>query len=91
MYSVQKTMGRPRKRRRDEGADAGPEQAATTQNGQANRLDGVTMQPSSSSFGLASPPELADLPGRSEVYAQAQLDPGLVGIYGPAPPMAEFE
>jgi hypothetical protein len=84
-------MGRPRKRRREGEADAPVEQAATTQNDHDSSLNGFTPQPSFSSFGLISPPEFVDLPSGNEVYAQAQLDPSLVGIYGPSPPMTDLE
>ncbi|KAF3043443.1 hypothetical protein E8E12_008020 [Didymella heteroderae] len=84
-------MGQPRKRRR-EGEDVTPaEQPATTQHGHDSSLNGFTPQPSFSSFGLISPPEFADLPSGNEVYAQAQLDPSLVGIYGPSPPMTNLD
>lgn len=67
------------------------EQSATTQNEHVDSLNGFTTQPSFSSFGLVSPPEFADVPSGNEVYAQAQIDPSLVGIYGPSPPMNEIE
>ena len=84
-------MGRPRKRRREGEADAPAEQPAVTQNGHDSTLNGFTTQPSFSSFGLVSPPEFADPPSGNEVYAQAQIDPSLVGIYGPSPPMTNLE
>jgi hypothetical protein len=62
-----------------------------------NELDGsysggFSMQQSSSNnFGLASPPEFADVTGGNEVYAQAQIDPALVGLYGPEPPVSSLE
>jgi len=84
-------MGRPRKRRREGEADAPAEQAATTRDGHDSSLNGFTTQPSFSSFGLVSPPEFADLPTGNEVYGQAQVDPSLVGIYGPSPPMTNLE
>lgn len=84
-------MGRPRKRRREGEADAPAEQSETTQNGHDDSLNGFTTQPSFSSFGLISPPEFADLASGNEVYAQAQVDPSLIGIYGPSPPMTNFE
>lgn len=84
-------MGRPRKRRREGEADAPAEQPSTTQNGHDSSLNDFTTQPGFSSFGLISPPEFADMPSGNEVYAQAQLDPSLVGIYGPSPPMTNIE
>lgn len=84
-------MGRPRKRRREDETNTLVEQAVTTRNGHGSTLNGFTAQPSFSSFGLISPPEFTDLPSGNEVYAQAQLDPSLVGIYGPSPPMTNFE
>ncbi|KAJ8106241.1 hypothetical protein OPT61_g9669 [Boeremia exigua] len=91
IYSAQKTMGRPRKRRRGSEADAPSEQPPNTHNGHDDPLNGFTIQPSFSSFGLVSPPEFADIPSGNEVYAQAQLDPSLVGIYGPQPAMNDLE
>ncbi|KAJ4380537.1 hypothetical protein N0V86_003894 [Didymella sp. IMI 355093] len=83
-------MGRPRKRRREGEADAPVEQSTTTQNGHDSGLNGFTAQPSSS-FGLISPPEFADALSGKEIYAQAQLDPSLAGIYGPSLPMTNLE
>lgn len=79
VYSPQKTMGRPRKRRREGEADVPSEQTDTSQNGHFN------------GFGLISPPEFADLPSGNEVYAQVQIDPCSAGIYGPAPPLHDLE
>lgn len=81
-------MGRPRKRRR-EGDDDPPVTNTTAQNGHV--LNAFSVQPSFSSFGLASPSHVADVPSGNEVYAQAQLDPNLVGLYGPSPPMTNLE
>lgn len=91
VYSPQKTMGRPRKRRREGEADAPAEQPALAQDGHDGSLNGFALQPSFSSFGLVSPPEFADVPNGNEVYAQAQIDPSLVGIYGPSPTMTDLE
>jgi hypothetical protein len=85
-------MGRPRKRRREgegegesEGTATATEGAVPAQHGCDGGLDGFVAEPSYSSFGLVSPPEVADLLSGNEVYAQAQLDPSLAGIYGPSP------
>ena len=91
IYSPQKTMGRPRKRRRENSADAPAEVPATASNGHNATLDGFTTAPSFSSFGLVSPSEFVDIPSGNEVYAQAQHDPNLVGLYGPPPPMTNLE
>lgn len=95
MYSPQKTMGRPRKRRRgEEEEEAGAEVVSATPQ---NELDSSysdsfsVQQSSSSSYGLASPPEFADVTGGNEVYAQAEIDPALAGLYGPEPPMSSIE
>jgi hypothetical protein len=91
VYSPQKTMGRPRKRRREE--EAGVEVSTTPQNElDSSYSDGFSVQQSSaSSYGLASPPEFADITGGNEVYAQAEIDPALAGLYGPEPPMSNLE
>jgi len=84
-------MGRPRKRMRGDVAEAPTEQPATPHSGHGNSLNGFMTQPSFSSIGLVSPPELADMPSNNEVYAAAQIDPSLVGLYGPSPPMNDIE
>lgn len=85
-------MGRPRKRQRRE-EEAGGEVFTTPQNElDSSYSDGFSVQQSSSSsFGLASPPEFADVTGGNEVYAQAEIDPALAGLYGPEPPMRSVE
>ena len=84
-------MGRPRKRRREREADVPSEQSAAAQTGYDSSLNGFAAQPSFSNFDLISPFEFADLSSTNEVYAQAQLDPSLVGTYGPSPPMTNNE
>lgn len=72
-------------------AEAPTEHSATPQGGHGNSLNGFITQSSFSSIGLVSPPELADVPSNNEVYAAAQIDPSLVGLYGPSPPMNDIE
>ncbi|KAF2992941.1 hypothetical protein E8E13_000546 [Curvularia kusanoi] len=88
-------MGRPRKRRREE-AGAEPEgvSAILQNNGNDNALldmPAAHAQCFNSSLGLASPPEHAGVPSGNEVYAQAQIDPSLAGLYGPQPPLSSFD
>lgn len=84
-------MGRPRKRRREGEADAPAVASATTTGIHDSHLNGFTTLSDSSSFGLISPPEFADLPSGDGMFAHTQLDPDLVGIYGTAPPMTNLE
>lgn len=84
-------MGRPRKRRREDEADVPPEQTTTAQTGYDSSLNGFIAQPSFGGFDLVSPLEFSDLSSAVEVYAQTQLDPSLVGTYGPSPPITNNE
>ncbi|UPX10875.1 uncharacterized protein EKO05_0001511 [Ascochyta rabiei] len=97
VYSLRKTMGRPRKRRRegeDEGegdVEIGGEGEAEVEAGalelrgasapDSGRLDGGF------EFGGVFLPEF----GEGRRYAQGQVDLGLRGCNGPSPPMTSFE
>jgi hypothetical protein len=80
VYSPQKQMGRPRKRRRDGEADEQTEQIAESRSGCGNILNDFQGIPDFD-FGLVSPPSLRETQSSNGSVGQGAITPAHLDLY----------